>query len=189
MKNHIRKQTYVAAGLAIYLVVVGGCREAQQKKQVADIVKTGAFSRLTIDLGTVVSDVEKSAKFYTEALGFTEVPGFDVSPEMAGDSGLTDYKPFKVRVFVLGEGDTATRIKLMEIAPTGAKVDNTYINSSLGFSYLTIFVTDTTASVERAVAAGAKIVKPPLVLGDGVTYLTVIKDPDGNNVEFVGPKK
>jgi predicted enzyme related to lactoylglutathione lyase len=75
----------------------------------------------------------------------------------------------------------------MENEPVGAKVDNTYINSSLGLSYLTIFVRDMKASVERAKAAGAKIVKPPLKLADGVTYLTVVKDPDGNNIEFVGP--
>ncbi len=177
----------VVAAMAVCLVIVaGGCGEAKRKASAG--VAGGAFSRLTIDVGVVVSDVEKSAKFYTEALGFTEVGGFDVSAEMAGESGLTDYRPFKVRVFVLGEGETATKIKLMEIEPKGARVDNTFINSSLGLSYLTIFVTDTTASVARATASGARIVKPPLKLGDGVTYLTVIKDPDGNNVEFVGPK-
>ncbi|MFH1722666.1 MAG: VOC family protein, partial [Candidatus Altiarchaeota archaeon] len=58
-----------------------------------------AFSRTTIDVGVVVSDVEKSAKFYTEALGFTELGGFDVSKEMGGDSGLVDYQAFHVRQF------------------------------------------------------------------------------------------
>jgi catechol 2,3-dioxygenase-like lactoylglutathione lyase family enzyme len=179
----MRSRACAAAVLAVgFAITAGGCGESEQKAAAGS-----AFSRLTIDVGIVVSDVEKAAAFYTEALGFTEAEGFDVPAEMAGNSGLTDYRPFKVRVFVLGGGETATRIKLMEIDPVGAKVDNTYINSSLGLSYLTIFVRDMKASVERAKAAGAKIVKPPLKLADGVTYLTVVKDPDGNNIEFVGP--
>ena len=148
------------------------------------------FTRTTIDLGIVVSDVEKSAQFYKNALGFTEVPGFNVSREMAGDSGLSDYHAFKVRVLVLGDEPSATKIKIMEFpdAP-GKKVDNQYINSSLGFSYLTIFVSDTTAAVERAKRAGVRPVKKPYQLGEGNFYLTLVKDPDGNIVELVGPKK
>jgi catechol 2,3-dioxygenase-like lactoylglutathione lyase family enzyme len=140
-------------------------------------------------VGIVVSDVEKAAEFYKNALGFTEVPGFDVSAEMGDGSGLTDYQPFHVRVFVLGEEPTATKIKLMEFAQApGKKVDNQFINSSYGFSYLTIWVSDTTASVERAKKTGAVPVKEPYDLG-GNNYLTLVKDPDGNIIEFVGPKK
>ena len=147
------------------------------------------FTRSTIDLGMVVSDVEKAAKFYTKAIGFTEVQGFDVPPEMAGDSGLTDYKPFKVRVFVLAEEATATRLKIMEFPGAGSKkVDNQFISSSLGYSYLTLLVSDMGAAVERAKQAGVQPVKPPYNLG-GDNYLTLVKDPDGNIVEFVGPMK
>ncbi len=148
-----------------------------------------AFARTTIDVGIVVSDVQKSADFYKKALGFTEVPGFDVSAEMGGGSGLTDNQPFKVRVFVLGDEPTATKIKLMQFpqAP-GKKVDNQFIHSSLGYSYMTIYVSDMTTSVERARKAGAVIVKKPYQLG-GNNYLTLVKDPDGNTIEFVGPMK
>jgi len=147
------------------------------------------FARTTIDVGIVVSDVKKAAEFYTKALGFTEVPGFEVSAEMGGGSGLTDNYPFKVRVFVLADETTATKIKLMDFSQApGKKVDNQFIHSSLGFSYLTIFVSDMTASVERAGKAGAVIVKEPYNLG-GNNYLTLVKDPDGNIIEFVGPAK
>ena len=160
-----------------------GC-EARSEEESKD-----EFARTTIDVGIVVSDVEKAAEFYKNALGFTEVPGFDVSAEMGAGSGLTDYQPFHVRVFVLGEEPTATKIKLMEFAQApGKKVDNQFINSSYGFSYLTIWVSDTTAAVERAKKAGAVPVKEPYDLG-GNNYLTLLKDPDGNFIEFVGPKK
>jgi catechol 2,3-dioxygenase-like lactoylglutathione lyase family enzyme len=148
------------------------------------------FTSTTIDLGIVVSDVEKSVKFYKNALGFTEVPGFNVSKEMAGDSGLADYHAFQVRVLVLGDEKSATKIKIMEFpdAP-GKKIDNKFINSSLGFSYLTIFVSDTTAAVERAKRDGVHPVKKPYQLGNRNFYLTLVKDPDGNIIELVGPKK
>ena len=147
------------------------------------------FVTPTIDLGCVVSDIDAAAKFYTQAIGFEELQGFSVSKEMAGDSGLTDYRPLSVRVFALKNESTATRIKLMSLADSpGKKVDNTYINSSLGFSYLTLLVADTTASVQRVKAAGYATVKEPYKINAG-TYLTLLKDPDGNIIEFVGPKK
>ena len=147
------------------------------------------FARTTIDIGIVVSNVEKAAKFYKEALGFTEVPGFDVSKEMGRDSGLTDSKAFHVRVFVLGDEPTATKIKLMQFADApGKKIDNQFIHSSLGFRYLTISVSDTNAVVERAKKAGVVPIKEPYQLG-GNNYLTLLKDPDGNIIELVGPKK
>ena len=147
------------------------------------------FTKTTIDIGVVVSDVEKAAKFYTEAVGFTEVRGFEVSAPLTGDSGLTDYKAFKVRVFVLAEEPTATRLKLMEIPEAKPKkVDNQYISSSLGFSYLTLHVADMSVSVDQAKNAGVQPVKKPYQLG-GNNYLTLLKDPDGNIVELVGPMK
>ena len=151
---------------------------------------TGDFARTTIDIGIVVSDVEKAARFYKNALGFTEASGFDVSKEMGGDSGLSDYQAFHVKVLVLGGEASATKIKIMEFAEApGKKTDNRFIHSSLGYSYLTIFVSDTTAAVERAKKAGVVPVKEPYQLGGGNFYLTLLKDPDGNIVELVGPKK
>ena len=50
----------------------------------------GDFPRTTIDVGIVVSNVEKAAQFYKNVIGFTELSGFDVSKEMGGDAGLSD---------------------------------------------------------------------------------------------------
>jgi len=147
-----------------------------------------AFSRTTIDLGMVVSDVEKAAKFYTEAIGFTEMTGFDVSAQLAGDTGLTDNLPFKVRVFALVDEPTATRLKIMQIPGANSKkVDNQYIGSSLGFRYLTVMVSDLTKTMERLKQNGIAPVKEPYRLG-GNSYLILVKDPDGNIVELIGPR-
>ena len=67
------------------------------------------FARTTIDLGVVVSDVAKAVTFYTDAIGFSEAPGFSVSAEFCADAGLTDHKKLDIRVLVLGEGQLVTQ--------------------------------------------------------------------------------
>lgn|GEM_PF-159971 len=148
-------------------------------------VKTD-FHSATIDVGIVVSDVETSVKFYRDALGFTEASGFSVSSEMAGKSGLTNFQPFDVRVMVLGGETTATQLKLMQI-PQGAnkKVDHQFINSSLGLSYLTIFVKDTQKALDRCHRFGVKEIKDKVELAYPNKYLTLVRDPDGNLIELV----
>jgi len=146
------------------------------------------FAKTTIDIGVVVSDVDKAARFYTEAIGFAEGGSFDVSAPMARDTGLTDSKPFKVRMFRLGKEPTATTLKIMQIPEAGSKpVDNQYIGSSLGLRYLTVLVTDLSKTLERLKQHGVAPVKPPYRLSGGNNHLILVKDPDGNIIELIGP--
>lgn len=152
-----------------------------------------AFPRTTIDLGTVVADVEKSVKFYVEGIGFRELPGFEVPTDVAAGAGLTDGKPLAVRVLVLGEGDSATKLKLMSVAGTTPRTgDNEFIHSHTGFRYLTIFVNDTNAALARLAKLGVKpLAKSPVAIPEKIApglFLTCVRDPDGNIVELIGPK-
>jgi len=166
--------------------IVGGCIIMAAAKQNSGKAE---FSRTTIDLGMVVSNVDKAARFYTEAVGFKELSSFDVSAQMANDTGLTDNRPFQVRVFALGDEPTATKLKIMEIPGANSKkVDNQYIGSSLGFRYLTVMVADLTKTMERLKQNGVAPVKEPYSLG-GNNYLILVKDPDGNTVELIGPRR
>lgn len=152
------------------------------------------FARTTIDLGCVVSDVDAAVKFYTGAIGFKEIRGFDVPADFGTRAGLTDRQPLSIRVLVLGDDETATKLKLMEVPGVKSKAsDNTTIHAQLGFSYLTVYVADMDAAVARLNKAGVKILAEgpaalPATLAEGV-YLTVVRDPDGNLIELVGPKK
>jgi len=152
------------------------------------------FPRTTIDLGTVVSDVEKSVRFYAEGIGFREVQGFTVPADVAAGAGLTDGKPLSVRVLVLGDGDTATKLKLMSVVGTAPRTgDNEFIHSHTGFRYLTIMVDDTNAALARLEKIGVKPlarspVAIPETIGKGL-FLTCVRDPDGNIVELIAPKK
>ncbi|MCR9200111.1 MAG: ankyrin repeat domain-containing protein [Planctomycetaceae bacterium] len=69
----------------------------------------------------------------------------------------------------------------------GAKPDQRFIHSTLGFRYLTLFVNDMDAAVERARKAKIKLSgRTPAKVG-GNNLLTVFKDPDGNFIELIGP--
>ncbi len=153
-----------------------------------------AFPHQTVDLGIVVSDVDKSVEFYTKAVGFKELPGFAGPAKTVGDAGLTDYQALSVRVLALGDEPSATRLKLMAVPGVKtAKADNRFIHSQFGFRYLTIRVSDMKTAVERLKKAGVQLegkcpIALPESLGKGI-FLTVFRDPDGNFLEFVGPNK
>lgn len=153
-----------------------------------------AFPRTTIDLGCVVRDLDASVRFYTEGVGFRELPGFEVPAGLATDAGLTDGKPLSIRVLVLGEGDSATKLKLMQVAGTEPRTGDTdFIHSHTGFRYLTIFVADADAALARLAKVGATpLAKSPVALPGSLApgmHLTCVRDPDGNIVELIGPRK
>ncbi len=150
------------------------------------------FARSTIDIGVVVSDLDRAVKFYTEAIGFKEIQGFSVDADFCTDAGLTDHKRLDIRVLVLGDEASATRLKLMQVPGAGTKKsDNSFIHAQLGYSYLTIYVADGNRALERLGRAGVRpIGKSPVPLPADITpglALTVVRDPDGNLIELIGP--
>ncbi len=151
----------------------------------------GEFARTTIDLGMVVSDVDKAVKFYTEAIGFKEIQGFTVSAEFCAAAGLTD-KQLDIRVLVLGDEPAATRLKVMSAGEPKSN-DNRSVTAEKGFRYLTIYTADANATAERLKKAGVKpLAKGPVPLPPGFPEnmrLSVVRDPDGNLVELIGPVK
>lgn len=151
------------------------------------------FSSTTIDIGLVAKDAEKTVKFYKDAIGFKEVEGFFVPADYAKDVGLTDKQRLDIHVLVLGDEPNATKLKVMSLPNVDSKrQDQQYIHSTLGFSYISVHVKDTDAALERLKKAGVKpIAKGSLELPDNLpqgVFLTLVRDPDGNFVELIGPK-
>lgn len=148
------------------------------------------FTRSSIDFGIVCGDVKKSAAFYRDVVGLTELEGFDVDGDLGAKIGLTDKQPFHVHVLAASNSPEASKVKLMEFkdAP-GAAVNNKFIHSSLGMSYSTIWIADINAALERIQKHKAKVVSDGAVdIGNGLFLITVL-DPDSNFIELVGPKK
>ena len=97
-------------------------------------------------------------------------------------------EPAKIRVFVLGEAPTSTRLRIMAFPERPDKMPNQkFIHSSIGISYLTLRVEDMTAAMARLKKAKVKLLgETPASLG-GNNRITVFHDPDGNFVELIGP--
>ncbi len=172
--------------LALVAVAAGALTPATSRAADA----TGDFSKGTIDMGMVVSDAGRTARFLTNAIGFTEVKGFPVTPDLGRKIGLIDGHAVDVRVFVLTEGEQATRIKVLCFPKAKARQANQqFIHSTLGLRYLTLYVKDMTRALERLKTARVPLLgETPLDLGGG-TYIAVVKDPDGNFFELIGPMK
>lgn len=151
---------------------------------------TSEFAKPVIDIGMVVKDAGRTAQFLTNAIGFKEVRGFEVAGELGRKIGLLDGQSTSARVFLLQEGNTATRIKVLCFpqAP-GKTADQSFIHTTLGFRYLTLYVKDMSRAVERLQAAKVPLLgETPVDLGGG-NMLVACKDPDGNFIELIGPKK
>lgn len=177
-------RTVAGATLALFLLSSAtACLAADAK---------APFASETIDLGIVVKDVNKSVKFYTDVLGFKELPGFTVPADFCADAGLTDHKALNIKVLALGESEKATKIKLMELPGVDSKKSESgFVHSQLGYRYITLHVADGAAAKERLKKAGIKpIAKGPVALPAGLPpglALIVVRDPDGNFVELIVP--
>ncbi len=178
--------------LLTFLITCSGLPGA---RLMAEASAHGDFTSETFDIGIVVSDVGKALHFYTNAIGFKEIKGFSVPADWTKDVGLTEGHKLDIHVLVLGEGSTATKLKLMEIP--GARIpkgNSEHVNSQLGMRYTTIQVADIDAALGRLKRAGVKpesrggAVSLPEGFPKGI-YLTLVRDPDGNMIELVGPRK
>jgi catechol 2,3-dioxygenase-like lactoylglutathione lyase family enzyme len=172
------------------VLVAGRVRAVDDKAE----APAASFAQPTIDIGCFVSDPDASVKFYTEAIGFKELSPFSVSADFCKKVGLTDGAPLEnIRVLVLGEGTGATKLKLSSVRGAKAKPgDKAFVPSQYGFRYLTVFVTNIDAALARLDAAGVKPTTTaptaiPKDIADGM-YFVMVRDPDGNLVELIGPK-
>ena len=160
---------------------------------IVSAVEKSNFANQTIDIGIVVTDIEKSLQFYKEVVGFQEKDGFKVSGKFPKLVGLTDGTELNIHVLRLGDENSSTKLKLMQVAgkkPTRI-VKQPYIHSTAGFSYLTLFVNNVEKVISQAEKYGYQpYAQSPQVLPEGLPQdicLLMLKDPDGNFVEIVGP--
>ena len=173
---------------ASFILLFISCISAQAQK-----LEESNFAKQTIDMGIVVTDIKKSLKFYKEIIGFSEKEGFKVGGKFPKSVGLTDGTPLTIHVLKLGEEEHATTLKLMQV---GSKkparlIKQPHIHTIAGLSYLTIFVKDVDVVMNRAKKLGYEpYAKSPQILPEGLPQdvcLLMLKDPDGNFVEIVGP--
>jgi lactoylglutathione lyase len=168
------------AAITTHLLVVGPSARAAETE----------FSKPIIDIGIVVKDADRTARFLTNMIGFKEVRGFPATSELGRKIGLLNGQSTQVRVFVLEDVEQATRVKVLSFpdAP-GKQADQAYIHSTLGIRYLTLYVKDLNPVLERVKKANVSTLgETPVEMSAG-TWLLAVKDPDGNFIELIGPRR
>jgi catechol 2,3-dioxygenase-like lactoylglutathione lyase family enzyme len=119
-----------------------------------------------VDLGIVVHDIVASLAFYEVVLG---LPKVQVMPMPFGTMHRLAFGESFVKLI-----DPSSTIPMGEVGLT----------KQLGFRYLTFQVTNIDEVCAACETAGAPFEIPKMELLPGVT-IAMVRDPDGNVVEFV----
>lgn len=146
------------------------------------------FSSPTIQIGVVVSDLEKSLEFYKNIIGMTETGAFTVDGEKSKELGLSDGRKLDVTILKLEDSAQANEWKLMSFGKDASHPKQTYIHDDTGMQYITIFVNHLNPFIERIKKNDIDILSSePSDLGGG-NYFILLQDPDGTFIELIGPK-
>ncbi len=127
-------------------------------------------TRSAVDIGVLVENLERSLAFYRDTLGLPVV----------GEN----------RTAVIGQGQMmqlrhgASRIKLVQLDETPTQRSPARVASALGYRYITLIVEDIAAVMAQIEQGETAIVEPIRQIGSGA-LIAMVKDPDGNIVEFV----
>ena len=119
--------------------------------------------------GLVVADLERSRRFYGEALGLEEVP----RPPNFTFAGAW-FRSGDDEIHLLAEADTTGRAGALDPGPSAAYGLSTH---------LAFEVEDLAAACARLEEHGVALIGGPMPRGDGVVQV-FLRDPDGYVVEL-----
>lgn len=146
------------------------------------------FTKTSISIGVVVEDLDKSLEFYLDIVGMVKVREFTVDSEKAKKMGLSKGEQFDVKVLKLENSEQATELKLMTFNNSTSHTNKNHIPDENGIRYMTIFVKSMTPVLERLKKHSVKTLGETPTMLDADRQFVLIKDPDGNFVEFIGSK-
>ena len=145
------------------------------------------FSSTTIQIGVVVTDLDKAVKFYTEVIGMQKVRDFDINSDFGARSGLSGGVPFHVEVLKLEDKSDATEWKLLSFGKEAQHPKQKWIQDDTGMQYITIYVNSLKPFVDRLEANKVPLLgQTPTAINDELWFI-LVQDPDGNFVELIGP--
>lgn len=120
----------------------------------------------SLDLGILVSDIKASLEFYRDILGLDYV----------GEIPVWFGTMHRLRF-----GSSAFKITQPNTMPTKGPIG---LENQLGFRYVTFVIQDLTGLCNELQSRGIEFFLPEKELRPGVR-IAMVKDPDGNIVEFV----
>jgi len=147
----------------------------------------GEFSSNTISVGVVVSDLDRSLRFYTNVIGMKKTGSFTVDAAGGRRTGLTDGVPVTINVLRLGDGKDATDWKLMSFGKPAAHPVQKHLQDDTGMQYITLNVRSLKPFLKRLKEANVPLLgETPIPIG-GNNHFVLVQDPDGIFVELIGP--
>ncbi|MEM8857170.1 MAG: VOC family protein [Chloroflexota bacterium] len=127
-------------------------------------------NRIAIDVGLVVTDLERSLDFYQHTLGLTYK--LELQTSLIG----------KGRMIQLVHGESL--LKLIEFEKQPAASDILSISQVTGIRYITLMVKEIHDLLSKVEDSGYQEQMPLTQLGNGA-LIAMVSDPDGNIVELV----
>jgi catechol 2,3-dioxygenase-like lactoylglutathione lyase family enzyme len=169
--------------LVVFVLMISVCAVSAQKVPAPE-----EFSNPTIQVGLVVSDLDKAVDFYTKIIGMTRTGSFSVSGEKAKNLGLTDGRRIDVTVLKLEDSVNSNEWKMMSFGEKAAHPKQKYLHDDTGLQYITIFVKNIHPFIERIQKNNIQILSgTPSTLEDGRGFI-LVQDPDGTFIELIGPQ-
>jgi catechol 2,3-dioxygenase-like lactoylglutathione lyase family enzyme len=139
------------------------------------------LARLT-HVGISVSDLERSLRFYRDALGFEREHELHVAGEPV-DTLLRLHGADLHAVYLMRDG---VRIELLHFASPPAPPPRTRAMHEHGLTHLSFRVTDLEATLAALRAAGERVLEETIIrfpeFGSAACFIT---DPDGQLIELV----
>ena len=139
--------------------------------------------------GFVVSDIERSLKWYTEVLGLQiERPIRELEGEWI--SMVTGYESTRMRMVWLGTGGNCSIELNQYIEPEGSSGPNNRERKDVGAAHIGMQVDDVNEWYARLSAQGVKFAGPPPPKLQNVKFpwarcAVQLQDPDGNWLELL----
>ena len=118
-----------------------------------------------------VGDLDKSIRFYTEVLGMKLLR-------------RKDYPDGKFTLAFVGYGDESEN-SVIELTHNW---DTDTYDMGSGFGHLAIEVDDVYKACEEIRNRGGKIIRDAGPMNAGTTIIAFVEDPDGYQIELLGPK-
>lgn len=133
--------------------------------------------------GIVVSDVERSLRFYRDLLGLKVVRVMDESGEYIDNMLLLQNT--RVTTVKLSADSGLTLVELLEFKSHPHRTLGEREVCSVGSSHVAFAVDDLDTIYRRLLQAGVNFNAPPQLSPEGYAKVTFCRDPDGTLVELV----
>tara|TARA_B100001750_G_C14919699_1_gene308758 strand:+ start:38 stop:475 length:438 start_codon:yes stop_codon:yes gene_type:complete len=132
-------------------------------------------------MGIVVSDMEKSLKFYRDLLGLKVKSLVDEEGEFLDN--MLAHENVKNKVAKLYAKNGNALVELIDSKSYGNKKDRDFF--TIGASHFALTVDDLNETYDYLIKNGVKFTAPPQQSPDGFAKVTFCEDPDGTLIELV----